>query len=238
MKEKWLRTLCICATLIAALTVLSFPAHAQGLSYLSYNIYDFKIKYGSVLVVNEMIFKGNANLSTGFAIPKDAKGILLAINKEETEPVIQEHEQKQIVINRSNVEQVRISYITDEMIDGHDFLTTIKTPFATELLQASLTLEPGATLENPLSKEDKSLGSIYPKPDKIDSDGQSLIFVWERSRLKQVDELSLFVRYHQGSSFFWIAILFALFLLILGFYLYYLRAPKKSIKTYNLRRKR
>ncbi len=216
------------AILLVIAILLAFTAKAQELEY---NIYDFKVKYGSALVVNDMIFKGKANISTVINLAKDARGILLTINNENIEPEIIEHETNKLLkINRKNVERVRISYITQEIIDENEFLTNIKANFPTELLQVSLTLPQGATLDRPLVKAEKDSGSIYPKPDKVDIDEQSEIFIWERGNFKTGDELSIYVKFKQRASLLWLGIPLAMFFLVLIFYIYYLRQQTVRIK--------
>ncbi len=210
------------------LFIFIFTAQAQA-QVLEYNIYDFEIKYGSVIAVNQMVFMDKVNISSNIAIPKDAKGILLSINNENIEPlVIEDDKNKFLAINSKNVDRIRISYITEELIDKNEFLANIGANYAINLLQASLTLQPGTALEKPIKKGYQPSPSIYPKPDKIDVDGQSLIFIWERSKLRIGDELSIFVRFKQKASLLWIIIPTALFSLILIFYVYYLRQHKQN----------
>lgn len=201
------------------IAISALNIHAQELEY---NIYDFKIRYGSVLVVNDMIFKGKANISSAVSLPKDAKGILLSINNEDVEPEVIEHESiKLLMINKKDVERVRISYITEEVIDANGFLANIRAIYPTKLLQVSLTLQPGTILEK---------GVLYPKPDKADSDEQTEILIWERGNFK--DELSVYVKFRQRASLLWLAIPIAMFLIILILFMYYLKQqePRGSKK--------
>jgi len=199
--------------LIFVLVFIAIFALSIQAQELEYNIYDFKIRYGSVLVVNDMIFKGRANISSAISLPKDAKGMFLSINNENVEQEVIEHESiKLLMINKKDVERVRISYITEEVMDANEFLTNIRAIYPTKLLQVSLTLQPGTTSEKPI---------LYPKPDKVDSDEQAEILIWERGNFK--DELSIYVKFRQRASLLWLAIPLAMFLVILILYMYYLK---------------
>ena len=192
---------------------------------LRYDIYEFKLKYGSVLVLNEKIFSEPANLSTVIPIPKDARGVLVTINLEPVDLESREEGQhKLLIINKTRVERIRLSYIT-ELQPPHEFLMTLQSLYQTETLQASLSLAPEAVLDIPFVKAG---GSMYPKPNAIDKDARSTIYIWEQHNLKQGDELSLYVKFRQKTNLFLGAVLIALFLVILGFYLYYLRGQRRE----------
>ncbi|MBI2546648.1 hypothetical protein HYV81_05715 [Candidatus Woesearchaeota archaeon] len=213
--------------LLAVLMLFIMIASLALAQELRYDIYEFKLKYGSVLVLNEKIFSEPANLSTAIPIPKDARGVLVTVNLEPVELEIREEGlYKMLVINKTQIERMRLSYIT-ELQPPDEFLITLQSIYPTNTLQASLTLAPEAVLDIPFVKAG---GSMYPKPNTVDTDARSTIYIWERRKLKQGDELSLYVKFRQKTNLFLGAVLITLFMVILGFYLYYLRGQRSRGK--------
>lgn len=210
--------------IIVALLSIVIGASAAA-QELRYDIYEFKLKYGSVLVLNEKIFSEQVNLSIAIPIPKDARGVIVAINQEPAKvQSVEDQQYKFLIINKTGTERIRISYIT-ELQPQNEFLISLRSTYQTDVLQASLTLTPEAVPEIPFLDEGRS---IYPKPDTIDKSAGSTIYIWERHELKQGDELSLYVKFRHKTSLFLSAVPIALFLVILGFYLYYLRAHRRE----------
>src|SRR3989338_363680 len=125
--------------LLIMLVCIAMSVPSVQAQELDYNIYDFKIRYGTVLVVQEMVFSAPVNLSYHLELPQDAKGIFLTIDNENLEPVIVvEQDTTFIPLDHQDVRRIRISYITEDLLDGQSFVADIKTPFPTSTLQARL----------------------------------------------------------------------------------------------------
>lgn len=95
--------------------------------------------------------------------------------------------------------RVSISYVTQAFIHEENsifFISDNALPFVANSVDLSITLPEGVRLTRPLSSPS---ASIIPLPDESQTDGQFLIFSWQR---KNVDELPVFLSYKavQGSS--------------------------------------
>ncbi len=187
---------------------------------LESNSYDFKILYGKVLVENELVFDKTTDVDFTISIPEDASALSLYINEDLEEPTITDNK---ISLNYNSVNKIKLSYITKELLGKSTFLVNLKNPFDTKELNVKLTLPEGAVLDKPL--KDSLAGSIYPKPDKAETDGKSLIFSWQKV-LDKDGELSIFVVYKEKTKIVFLT--WVLLVIVLALILFILLRKTKT----------
>ncbi|MBW2982106.1 hypothetical protein KY343_04460 [Candidatus Woesearchaeota archaeon] len=187
---------------------------------ISYAIESQEVQYnivGSRIVVQSII-KVDQSETLIFPIPEDAETIELYINNVKTEAVIQNNN---LDLDLNKNDEIRLSYITEEFIDNTNFLLNFPVLYDTENLKITLVLPEEAVLRKPIKD---TTGSIYPRPDTAATDGRSLIFIWERSDLKQGEEISIFAMYKTRINLIPLIIVLVIFI-ILSFigYIFYIK---------------
>ena len=153
--------------------------------------YEFQIVGSNVHVSYEIIFGGSVTGGFESAVPEDAFGISLYINDEPVE--------YSEMIRLSSAKKIKINYLTSSLIDNGNFLASIPAKYNTTILTIKLTLEEGTSI-----KREKSDGiktpSVFPEPNEITSDGQSIILIWEKENTG-TEEFPIYVRLKQKKSY-------------------------------------
>lgn len=200
-------------TLIYLLLTLIFPlAYAQEIE--NYNI-DYAILFGKAVVNEKITLDKEAELI--LTLPEDARTIESNVDYELNKNVI-----------KIKSKEIILKYITNSYIEEGNknyFLKDFKVPLKTRNLSINLLLPEKAILDKPINQD----GSIYPKPDRITTDGQRIIISWTKQNLEKDQGLSIFVIYKEAKQSDYAYILLAILILVFSYLL--LRKPKEIIKT-------
>ncbi len=172
--------------LIAFLLVLPF-----GLAQV---MEDYSVSYELVgnkaFVTHDLRFNFSATTTLEFAVPKDAKEITLEIDNRTNIPLIKDNV-LQIPINPFT-KSITITYISGEPASTNDeFLADISMPFDVKNLEVKVVLPEEAVLRKPLSEG----GSVFPKADKVETDGLQIFITWTAKDMKLGDSFGAFVLY-------------------------------------------
>ncbi len=161
--------------------VLATPvlAGAEGVKQESYANYKFLIHDKEVSVSVIYNFTKPKLVGLGLTIPKDSTNIKLRIDGQDSRPtIINDKDVKTISIYRI-LKKIELSYDSRSLLKRNLFVTDLESPLNFSRLVISVKLAPGYILENPIRKGTFSKASIYPEPTRMETDGQSIIFVWE-----------------------------------------------------------
>jgi len=153
--------------------------------------YEFQIVGDNVHVSYEIIFGGSVTGSFEGAIPEDAVGISLYVD----DKLIEYSE----IIQLSSAKKIRLNYLTHSLLDKGNFLASIPAKYNTTKLTTKLILDEGASIEKEKSDGIKT-PSVFPEPDEITSDGQSIILVWEEENTG-TEEFPIYVRLKQKRGY-------------------------------------
>lgn len=179
-----------------------------------YNLVDDK-----AVVEVEIEFSSRTTGEFNLSLPEDYTALTVYLDNEKTEfdGVLE------------NTTSLKYNYVTQEVIDKTNFLMNLQAGQDIKDMEIKLVLPEGAMLKKPLHKKG---GSIYPKPADTDTDGRSLIFIWEQKELKQGDEIAIFAQIEPEKEYStWIAVVILLLILFPVAYLAYPRKIKQERKT-------
>ncbi|MCX8146841.1 MAG: hypothetical protein N3D84_00005 [Candidatus Woesearchaeota archaeon] len=207
--------------LITSLIFILFSQFSVAQMLDEYEI-DFLVAFNKIVVKQKMIFEENTNGNIIVNMPDDFSGLSVYINEELITPELFENK---LNINLKSAKSVKIIFVTREYIEENEFISHIKMPFDAKEVKISLTLPEGIVLEKPLTESGS--GSAYPKPTKMETDGQSIILVWRYDNLKREDEKSFFVRYKKKTNIH-LYIILILFAVIVAFSIYFLLERQKT----------
>ena len=183
-----------------------------------YNIVGNKIVVQTIITASEAII-------LSLPIPADAEIVEVYLNDIKFNAAIEDNSLK---MNLNKNDQLKLEYITSGFIDNSNFLLNLPIGYGVGLLKITLVLPEEAVLKKPITD---TTGSIYPKPDKAETDGRSLIFTWERTNVQAGDEVAIFAMYKTKNNYIPIITVAAAFILLV--YILYIKKPKKikKIKT-------
>jgi uncharacterized membrane protein len=207
--------------LILALAVLLLSANVCAAQAIESQTTRYSVVDKSVFVETVFNFTEEHSGMITWSVAPDADLIEVYLDSAKTEA---EAQGGTLAINTASTRKVKVSYITNELIDKSNFLLNIPIEYDTGFMKIILVLPEGATLKNPISD---MAGSVYPKPGKSGTDGKSLIFIWERNDLKQGDEISIFAMYEEKANYIPIIAILAVLLIILAYLYYTKHKPEK-----------
>jgi len=210
-------------SILAAFFVFLVPLFAAaGEAFeIESSIHKYTIVENNVVVQSEFSFKEAAEGVLRAPVPGDASAIDAYVDGKKAEFKIVEG---RIEISLVSAKKAEMSYVTEELIDKSNFL--LNYPIANDIasLEIILVLPEEAVLKKPI---DSVAGSIFPKPDRTSTDGRSMMFTWERSNLKEGDEVSIFAMYKTKVSY----LPYVIVLLVLAFlgYIAYTRISFQNV---------
>jgi uncharacterized membrane protein len=212
--------LCI---LVFLLIIATCSAAAIDSQVIRYSIVDSKVVVQSILT-----FPGKITGEISWPIATDAELVEVYLDEEKTPAEIRD---SYLEIKFDSTEEVKFSYISEELIDKTNFLLNMPFDYDTGTVKIVLVLPEEAILKKPI--KDRT-GSIYPLPDKATTDGRSLIFIWEMANVTAGDDFSIFAMYKPKSDYTpLIALLIAAVLILVGYIVYskfYIKEKLKKAK--------
>ena len=179
-----------------------------------YNV-EYNILFNKILVNERIILDRGYELT--LTLPEDARTIESNVDYELNKNLI-----------KLKAKEIKLNYITNSYIEEGNknyFLKDFKVPLKTNNLNINLILPEKSILDKPISQD----GSIYPKPDKITTDGQRILITWTRQNLEKDQGIALFVIYKEPEQSYYAYIFLAALILIFSYLL--LRKPKEIVKT-------
>ena len=182
---------------------------------------DFRIIDNKVHVEESIVLDKEANFV--LELPEDASLITLEIDSKLSNYTITNDE-----INVF-AKDIKLSYITNKFLDKQSFLLDFKAIDDIDRFSIKLILPTYAVLTRPIDETTLASNAVFPKPTRLESDGQRLVIVWERSNLKKDDSFSALVMYkfEKSNTLFYIGILSILFIGVILFIV--LRKPRAKI---------
>jgi uncharacterized membrane protein len=139
--------------------------------------YSFKIENRRVFVNLKYNFYKAEMIDLDLDLPDDSSNIEILLDNQLGKISFLDRDAKKIKIRRT-ISELEIKYSTREMLKDKLFVSEVRVPYNCSNLTVRVILSPDYVLEKPIRGEDFETATIYPKPNRIESDGQSLIFVW------------------------------------------------------------
>jgi uncharacterized membrane protein len=216
-----LRFFCIIviATAILASSALAQDARlaeARDDSVEKYQI-NMYIAYDKVLVESAMLFPRKTTANFSVDLPFDARKVTNEVDKFEYPAIVEEN---RISFYLKENRLVKYSYITEELLEGESFIGTMTVPFTADNLKIKVSLPENAVLEKPVRQSAIAGSAVYPKPKRLDTDGQVITILWEFDDVKAGEEIALYARYKEPVRVFSIIIGILAALAILGILAY------------------
>ena len=184
---------------------------------------DFIIVYDKVYVEQQLVFDRQSNYT--IKLPEDAKEIELWLDDRKSELPGR--------LATLTARAIRLSYLTKDYLERQNFVVDLTVPQETARLAVRLVLPEDAKLAKPIDPATLVSAAVAPRPDKLESDGRSLILSWEKKELKPGEGMTFFVAYRGRARWPVYALLAALILVFglaaaVGYLL--LRKPKQKLK--------
>ncbi len=218
---------------IGACLAFTSLAKAQEQTAAFYN--EFDIIGNKIFVKQTFIFEQPTFQTFFLELPKDATNLEIKINNEsisqdEIKARLTETKQSKR-IELTNSYEIKIKYSTKEFLEQNKksfFLMDFKIPLDVKEFQLKLTLPQGNLLDKPLRN---SAGSAWPKPVKLETDGQKIWLTWTRTNLKKDDSISFLVVYKKEKELMtWILILIIIIIVIVIAFILFMKKIKKKKK--------
>jgi len=166
-------------------------------SNLKLNQYDFSIIENKVVVKNTLIFAEPQTSIFEIVLPPDAELVSVTVDgTAHNITLINSENSKHASIDIFASKEISISYTTRKFLDGQTFLASLNNTFDAEMFQVQVTLPENVALKMPLNNE-YAEGSIYPKPTRVESDGQLISFIWENPQYTAGEEFSAVIMYKE-----------------------------------------
>jgi len=189
---------------------------------------EFNIFSNKVYVEEQITFEDKRNYT--IKLPSDAKAISLWLDD-----LLQEKEitQKTFLVT---AKKIKIAYLTKEYLENQNFLIDLTFPDDIKNLEIKAVLSEDLKLAKPIDYSSLTSNAVFPRPTKIETDGQRLIILWERNNIKKGDSISLLVIFKKRTSNIWIITSAAVIIVVL-FSLYYFILKLKRLKVKEVEKK-
>ena len=135
---------------------------------------------------------------------------------------------RKISVNKM-LSEFKLNYVTRSLLKKGLFIIRVRVPYNVSHLIIKVKLSPEYVLNTPIKHEDFGSASIYPKPDHIESDGQSLIFVWEYNNTKNDASFPVVLLVKKRINTTYIIISFIILLVAVAFFIKKKPSVKKVI---------
>ena len=165
--------------LIFLILLLPVLGSAEEVGQESYANYHFFIHDKEVSVLVTYNFTSPRLVGLGLTIPKDSTNVKLKIDGQDSRPTIVESKNAKTISIYRILKKIELSYDSKTLLKRNIFVIDLESPLHFSRLDISVKLAPNYMLENPIKKGTFSTASIYPEPTRMETDGQSIIFVWE-----------------------------------------------------------
>ncbi|MBW2996422.1 hypothetical protein KY332_03920 [Candidatus Woesearchaeota archaeon] len=209
--------------LLILITLILAANISYALDIDTYNA-DFNIFKNKVVVDTSIEFQTKVTGIYEFSLPKDYNALSVYVDGKQT-PFDLEANNLKITLRGNS--KISFNYVTEEFIDKTNFLLNMKFDYNINNLKIKLILPEGAALKKPIQEADITSGSIYPNPTQATTDGRSLIFIWEKTDVKQGDDMSIFAQIQPKTNYLpWIFSIIAVILITAGLIL--ILAKKKT----------
>ena len=196
------------------------------------NAIDFKQEFyledkESKVIIN-INYENETNFNFYLDLPKDVKIIKVYFDDKERKFNIREAELNNFANIFGKAIKVKIEYDSKDYIEHSSkyYFTAEVDPVLDGNLEVKVILPEGATLDKPYTGQGSS--SIYPKPNKLESNGKNLIITWQEES-KSYEPFSLFLVYNY-STFNYYIILISLFLVALIAFFVFKTVKKRKLK--------
>ncbi len=177
---------------------------------------EFIIEANKVLVSHTLDFNASG---LSVLIPEDSEAVSISINGKALHYVlVQESAGKRMVSEINESGKLRISYISGEFLQrpSSTFFVADVRALTDSGLSIKVVLPEEASLVKPIKGDS---GSIYPKPDRAETDGRRIIFYWEYSNAGR-SSFPILIEYSENESpaaVFFIIFIVAVASLLSGF---------------------
>jgi|GEM_PF-1108564 len=217
-------------SIVSVLFLIAVSENTSAQSIIE-SSYIFRIEKNKVLVSGTFIMNESRMVDVIVDLPNDASDAELIIDNVSRKIIYTDETEKKLRI-RNIAQEIELSYSTRNLIKSSAFFVTIKPFYQTEQMKVEAILPEGYTLETPIKQENIETGSIYPMPNEIGSDGQSLVFKWYLKNMSENDTFSILIILKR--KFPTIAVIIALSVVIAGlsvyFYFHFKKKPQVIIK--------
>lgn len=198
----------------ALFLILASPSRAliQNLSV------SFSVLYGDVYVDESIAFDAPTNYT--IMLPSDARTVSVYLDG------ALQNETPAAVFART----IRTTYLTKDYLQNTNFLADIPYPDDVQNLSVRLTLAQNLALSKPVDYSTMTSNAVFPRPTRLETDGQRLSIIWERQELQKGEDMSIFVSFTQQPSYTYFIFGAVIVLVIAGAVLaLILRKPKVRI---------
>ncbi|MEE9525641.1 MAG: hypothetical protein V3V78_03495 [Candidatus Woesearchaeota archaeon] len=179
---------------------------------------EFNIVKNKVVVDTEIEFATKVAGTYDFTLPEDFEALSVYIDDN---PAPYNLQNNKLILVLKGDSKISFNYVTEEFVDKTNFLINMNFDYDIDNLKISLILPEGSSLKKPITQGDLTSGSIYPQPTQATTDGRSLIFIWEKTDIKQGDETSIFTQIQPKTNIIpFILIPLAIILILIGIILF------------------
>lgn len=178
---------------------------------------DFTIAYNRIHVQQNIVFDKETQFN--LTLPEDAQAISLYLDGKEAE-----------FKNQVFAKEIILKYLTEQFIDNENFIADLNFPDDVKKARISVALPDYAVLTKPIDKSTLASNAVFPKPTKIESDGQRIMITWELENLKKNDSLALLVMYQTKKNYYpYLIVPLVIIIAALALYIIF-KKPKKIVE--------
>ncbi|MCX6709696.1 MAG: hypothetical protein NTV63_01935 [Candidatus Woesearchaeota archaeon] len=203
--------------------ILPLSSSAQIIENSSYT---FRIEKNRVLVTGVFELNENTMIDVLVDLPDDATDTSLILDEIPRRITYTDEKGKKLRI-RNIGQEIQLSYSTKNLIKNSAFFVTIKPFYETRVMDVEAVLPEGYSLETPIKDENFETASIYPIPDEVKSDGQTLVFKWRLNNVNVTDAFSMMLLLKKKFPYA-ILIISSLSVLVIALSLYFYAKRKKQ----------
>ena len=184
--------------------------------------HEFNIKNNNVDILINIDFDYATNFNFNLNLPDDFNNVKVLLDNDEKIFLINNN----IAVINGTAKNLKISYFSSEYLESakKNYFTAEVTSLLDGELQIKVILPEGAVLDKPF-KNNLEEASIYPEPDKIETNGKNLIITWNYDTNKNED-FPLFITYNE-KKFNYIYLIISLIIIVFALFLF---RRKKIIK--------
>ena len=214
MKKKYFPTLFALIFLVLFFTTDMVSAQSLETAH-----YTFKIQNSRVFVDFKLVFQNVENINLVLDLPDDSYNIKIFLDNLSGKVSFIDESAKKIKIKKT-IKELELSYVSRELLKDKLFITTVKIPYNCTTFESRVILSQEYLLEKPFRGEDFETASIYPRPDRVESDGQNLIFIWHLDSVKAGETFQLVLLIKKRVPFLIYLLIISLVSLVVSLYLY------------------
>ncbi len=226
MRLKYLIFAVILLILTTPILVSANSANQESNAKYTFFIHDKEV---SVSVTYN--FTSPRLVGLGLTIPKDSTNIRLKIDGQDSRPTIIESKDAKTISIYRILKKMELSYDSKSLLKRNIFIVDLESPLNFSHLDISVKLAPNYMLEKPIRKGTFSSASIYPEPTRMETDGQSIIFVWEYNNTQPNKTYPVILLLKEKTNKLLIYITLALFVSFIVVFVLFLRKKPKVNKV-------